>query len=51
MDKFVEGLKNNAPSGIIWKYVPLPNETQATVMHRATYQAYEFFYGDEYKGL
>lgn len=51
MDRFVVGLRDHAPPGVQWKYVSLPSETHATVMHRATYQGYEFLYGDEYKGL
>lgn len=51
MDRFVAGLRKHAPPGLKWKFVSLPHETHATVMHRATYQGYEFFHGDEYKGL
>ena len=51
MDQFVAALKEHAPEGVKWKYDPLPKETHATVMHRATYRAYEFLYGDKYKGL
>lgn len=51
LDLLVSGLKEHAPDGVKWKYVPLPDETHATVMHRATYQAYEFLYGDKFKGL
>lgn len=51
MDTLVKNLTELAPKSVKWKYSPLPNETHATVMHRATYQAYEFFYGDTHKGL
>ena len=51
MDQLVGDLRAHAPDGIKWKYNPLPKETHATVMHRATYQAYEFLYGDQFKGL
>jgi predicted alpha/beta superfamily hydrolase len=51
MDLFVAALQKHAPEGMSWKYAILPDETHATVMHRATYQAYEFLYGNEYEGL
>jgi predicted alpha/beta superfamily hydrolase len=51
MNKFVEALSNRAPGGLRWDYVPLFEETHATIMHRATYRAYEFLYGDKFKGM
>ena len=51
MDRFVAALEKHSPEGIKWQYTALPNETHATVMHRATYRAYEFLYGDDYEGM
>lgn len=51
MNRFVAALSANAPANLKWDYVPFPDETHATIMHRATYRAYEFLYRDKYKGM
>ncbi len=51
MDRFVTDLSDYAPTNLKWDYVPFPDETHATIMHRATYRAYEFLYRDKFKGM
>lgn len=38
-------------SALEWHYLPLPEETHATILHRAIYRAFELLYGETHPGL
>lgn len=40
MQRFVEALKANAPSGLRWHFEPMPEETHATIYHPAALRAF-----------
>ncbi len=50
-DRFVAKLKKDAPSSLVWDYLSLPEETHATVLHRALYRGFEAFYSKTHPGL
>lgn len=37
--------------GLRYEFQPFPEETHATVHHRAVYAGFEYFFGEEYPGL
>jgi len=51
MDRLVETLQHKAPDSLHWHHLDFPEESHATILHRATYQAFERLYGDQYPGL
>lgn len=51
MDALVGVMRRTAPKSVRWHTIALPAETHATVMHRASYLALEWIYGEEFPGL
>lgn len=51
IDKMVAAFAQLAPKSTKFQYVPLPDETHATVLHRSLYRAFEFLYGETHPGL
>ncbi|MBK9761002.1 MAG: alpha/beta hydrolase [Flavobacteriales bacterium] len=42
MDKLVAALKTYAKAPLQWTYVPFPEESHATILHRAVYRGFEW---------
>ncbi len=51
VDRFVKALADHAPPSLRWHYLFLPEETHATILHRALYQAMETLYGETHPGM
>lgn len=50
-DRLVRALEEHAPPGLDWQDERFPDETHATILHRALYRGFEQLYGDEWPGL
>ncbi len=51
VDKFLKALADHAPPGLRWHFISLPEETHATILHRALYRAMETLYEDTHPGM
>lgn len=49
--RLAAALAARAPEGLGWHHIALPEETHATVLHRALYRAFELLYGETHGGL
>jgi uncharacterized protein len=45
MQRFVNVLKSDAPPGLRWHFVNLPEETHATIYHPAALKAFRMMLG------
>lgn len=51
VDAFVAALKAHAPKGLTWFSEAFPEETHATVLHRAVYKGFERLYEKSHPGM
>ena len=49
--RLATALEEHAPPGLDWRQVRFPEETHATILHRALYRGFELLYGEEWPGL
>jgi hypothetical protein len=49
--EFAGALAAHAPDSLRWHHIPLPEESHATILHRALYRAFELIYGDTHPGM
>jgi predicted alpha/beta superfamily hydrolase len=46
MDQLVRALEGFGPRQMKWRYESFPEETHATILHRAVYKGFEWLYGE-----
>ena len=51
VDRFLAVLQAHAPATLEWHYLPLPDESHATILHRAIYRSMEILYGKTHPGM